>query len=109
MSAVMILEWPGFTREQYDRVMSNLDFDTKPPTGGILHVAGFANGNLRVIDVWDSQQAFERFQQERLKPAVQQAGISGQPKVELFPLHNVYAPNIEKLRQIATSALPHSV
>jgi heme-degrading monooxygenase HmoA len=89
--------------------MSNLGLDAKPPVGGIFHVAGFAGGSLRVLDIWDSQQAFEKFQQDRLTAAVQKAGISSQPKVQFFPVHNLYAPNIETIRKSGASSMPLTV
>ena len=106
MATAMLMEWPGLTQEQYDRVMSNLGLDKNPPAGGIFHVAGFTGGSLRVLDVWDSQQAFERFQNDRLTAAVQKAGITTQPKVQFFPVHNLYAPNIEVIKTAGASSLP---
>jgi hypothetical protein len=102
----MLMEWPGFTQEQYNRVMSNLGLDTNPPAGAIFHVAGFTGGAVRVLDIWDSQQSFERFQQERLAPSVQKAGVTGQPTVQFFPVHNLYTPNIEAIRKAGASSLP---
>src|SRR5438128_1722713 len=104
----MMMEWPGVTEEQYKRVMGALELDAKPPAGGIFHVAGFSGGSLRVLDIWESQQAFERFQQDRLAAAVQKAGVTGQPKVQFFPVHNIFAPQMETLRKAGASSLPHA-
>jgi hypothetical protein len=109
MATVMLMEWPGVSPDQYSRVMSNLGLDTNPPTGAMFHVAGFTGGSLRVLDIWDSQQAFERFQRDRLTQAVQKAGITGQPKVQYFPVHNIYTPNIEAIRKAGVSSLPAAV
>src|SRR5919204_6543630 len=109
MATVMLMEWPGVSPDQYNRVMSNLGLDTNPPTGAMFHVAGFTGGSLRVLDIWDSQQAFERFQRDRLTQAVQKAGITGQPKVQYFPVHNIYTPNIEAIRKAGVSSLPAAV
>ncbi|PYR06153.1 MAG: hypothetical protein DMF99_26720, partial [Acidobacteria bacterium] len=95
----MLMEWPGVTPEQYNRVMSNLGLDKNPPAGAVFHVAGFTGGSARIVDIWDSQQAFERFQKDRLTAAVQKAGITGQPKVQFYPVHNLFAPNIEEIRK----------
>src|SRR5262249_46260673 len=99
MPTVMLMEWPGVTKEQYANVLSTLGLHAKPPAGGMFHVAGFAGGTLRVLDIWESQQAFERFQQERLMGAVQKAGIKGQPNVQFFPAHNIYVSNMEAIRK----------
>ena len=109
MATVMLMEWPDVKQEQYNRVMSNLGLDKNPPAGAIFHVAGFTAGGLRVLDIWDSQQAFERFQKDRLTAAVQKAGITGEPKVQFFPVHNLYTPNIETIRKAGASSLPSAV
>jgi hypothetical protein len=44
----------------------------------IVHVAGEApNGDTRIIDVWESKEAYERFRSERLLPAIERA--TGEP------------------------------
>lgn len=56
-----------------------------PVDGVLAHLAGPADGGWRVVDVWESAEAFERFG-EQLVPAMQAAGIEpGAPTV--FPLH----------------------
>ena len=106
MPTVMMIEWPGVTKEQYNSVMGTLGLDAKPPAGGMFHVAGFTGSSLRVLDIWDSQQAFELFQQERLMSAVQKAGIKGQPNVQYFPVHNIYVSNQEAIRKAGASSMP---
>ena len=106
MATVMLMEWPGLAPEQYEQVMKNLDLDANPPEGGMLHVSGFEAGSLRVLDVWESEQAWDRFLNERIMPAVQQAGIETQPQVRLYPVHNVYLPGLDKVRDAGSSALP---
>ena len=106
MSTVMLMEWAGVTQDQYNQVMRTLDLDKNPPAGGIFHVAGFTAGTLHVLDVWESQQAFERFQKDRLVAAVQKAGITSQPKVLFYPAHNIYVPNLEVIRKAGSTALP---
>jgi len=106
MSTVISMEWPGITQDQYNQVMRTLDLDKNPPSGGIFHVAGFTAGTLHVLDIWESQQGFEKFQKERLIPTVQKAGINTQPKVQFYPAHNIYAPNLEAIRKVGATALP---
>src|SRR5689334_25272643 len=82
------------------------DMDKNPPSGGIFHVAGFTAGTLRVLDIWESQQAFEKFQKDRLTAAVQKAGITSQPKVQFYPAHNIFVPNLEAIRKAGSSSMP---
>lgn len=106
MSIVMSMEWAGITQDQYNQVMRNLDLDKNPPAGAIFHVAGFTSGTLRVLDIWESQQAFERFQKDRLPAAVQKAGITSQPKVQFYPVHNIYVANLDVVRKAGSTSLP---
>jgi hypothetical protein len=106
MSIVMSMEWSGLTQDQYNQIMRALDLDSNPASGAILHVAGFTAGTLHVLDIWESQQAFETFQKDRLMAAVQKAGISSQPKVQFYPVHNIYAPNIDVIRKAGSTSQP---
>ena len=106
MSTMLLMEWTGVTPNQYNQVLRALDLDKNPPNGGILHVAGFEGGTLRVLDIWDSQQSFERFQKDRMTAAVQKAGITSQPQVQFCPVHNIYVPNLESIRKNGSSSLP---
>ena len=106
MSTVMLMEWAGVTQDQYNQVMRSLDLDKTPPQGGIFHVAGFTGGTLRVLDIWESQQTFERFQRERLEQSVKKAGITSQPRVQFFPVHNIFVPNMELIRKTGSTSIP---
>ena len=39
------------------------------PAGLVVHIAGPTDEGVRVINVWESEQAWRRFQSERLEPA----------------------------------------
>jgi hypothetical protein len=68
----------------------NWEGDT--PEGAIFHVSWF-EGGLRVVDVWESQEDFERFATERLMPKLQELGIgSGEPDVQFHAAHTYFAP-----------------
>ena len=54
------------------------------PEGQISHVAGPTDGGFRVIDVWESREAFECFEREVLAPL----GFAGAPATE-FAVHKV--------------------
>jgi hypothetical protein len=43
-------------------------YDPAPP-GLVVHVAGPTDEGVRVISVWESEQSWRRFQNERLEPA----------------------------------------
>ena len=106
MATVMSMRWEGVTPEQYAAIMDELGLDENPADGAIFHVAGFEDGAIRVIDVWDSQAQFEQFMGERLQSAVQAAGVEGQPDVVYYDVHNVYAPRGGELVEQGSSSKP---
>src|SRR4051812_19714267 len=61
MAIGILIEIPGGTQRHYDLVMEKLQLEGKPAPGGIFHVAGPMEGGWRVVDVWESQAAFEQF------------------------------------------------
>ena len=43
---------------------------------------------VRIFEEWESQEAFEKFSQETLAPAMQRAGYTQHPDVKVWPVHN---------------------
>ncbi len=89
MAVMMIIEVPGGTTEQYDRAneIMGIHGDQDAPEGLISHVAGTTDDGLLVVDLWESEQALNRFVEERLGAALQQSGMpAAQPRV--LPVHN---------------------
>ena len=74
MAVWFSLELP-MTEQQSDTVIRELGLMDKPAPGQICHVEGMADGNIRVVDVWESEEAFGQFMQQRLGPAFQRAGV----------------------------------
>jgi hypothetical protein len=77
----------------YDGVRERLNVDADPPAGLIAHTAGFTGtGVFRIFDVWESEEGWERFRDERLAPAIQPVMDSGgaPPSAEYtYELHDV--------------------
>jgi hypothetical protein len=86
--------------------MRELNLDASPPAGGLFHLAGPVPGGWRVVDVWESEEAFRHFSEQRIKAAVQKVGITTQPRVDFFPVHNLYVPGISTIRALGASSLP---
>jgi hypothetical protein len=73
--------------DKYDETIRRLEEEGDfPPDGLELHVAFMVDGQLRVSEVWDSQEKFETFG-ERLMPVLADVGIEpGEPTV--LEVHN---------------------
>jgi hypothetical protein len=87
----VVAVFQGVTREQYEESVrkltgkSRLDSPADWPVEGLLaHIAGQGEGGFRVVDVWESEEAFRRFG-ETLMPILQEIGAEGQP--EIYPAH----------------------
>ena len=93
VAIIMSMRWKGVTPAQYDQIRKLTNQDADPPAGCRYHAAGFDNDGIRVSDVWDSPEQFQHFVESRLMAATQQAGVGGQPEVEIIPLHAKMAPN----------------
>ena len=101
MATIMLMHWREATPEQYDTAREKVGWDRDVPRGARLHVSGFADDGLHVSDVWESEQAFNEFMQQRLQPAIAEIGIEGQPEVKFFPLHGVFAPALGHEEQVS--------
>jgi hypothetical protein len=43
---------------------------------------------IRVTDVWESREQFEKFAEEEIGPRTQEAGIPAPPQVSFHDVHN---------------------
>jgi hypothetical protein len=89
MSIVVRFTPANLTAELYDMVSSQIQESLEwLPEGLELHVAFGDAGNLRVSEIWDSEEQFRAFG-EHLMPVLQENGVefSGQP--EISPVHNL--------------------
>ncbi len=88
----------GIGLDAYDAIGAELGSEDLPP-GAILHAAGLYEGKLRVIEVWESEEAYRRFRDERLVPTIQKVAgpdaVSSDwppPGLEAMEVHNTIKP-----------------
>jgi hypothetical protein len=96
MRVVMMMRWDGVTPEEYDQVRGAVGWESDVPRGAVLHLACFDRSGMSVTDVWESAEDFQAFVDQRLMPKVKEAGISGEPEVQVTPLHALFAPAFER-------------
>jgi hypothetical protein len=90
----MELEFDGFTTDQYDAVDQALDPKGNPPDGLIAHSARMDGDTLRILDIWESPEAFGAFAESRLGPTMGETlGDDAPPPPEprFTELHNAYS------------------
>ena len=84
----VVAVFQGLTQDRYEqsvrgvtggkgRVESPSDW---PVDGLLAHISGQGESGFRVVDVWESEEAFARFG-ETLMPILQDLGIHGEPEV----------------------------
>ena len=76
MAVAFLLEIPGFTPEQSAAVLQALGLDKNPAAGQVMHLEGPMDGGMRVVDVWESEEAFQAFVRDRLAAAFEKAGTT---------------------------------
>ena len=106
MAVAMFMHWPGVTADQYDSVMARLDLDSNPAAGEVIHLAALTDGGLEVCEVWQTEQAFHGFLQQRFLPVANELEIEGEPEIQLVALHNLYAADPDMIDRIGAVSLP---
>jgi hypothetical protein len=88
----VVAVFEGVTQEQYEETVrritggnSRMESPGDWPVEGLLaHITGQGPNGFRVVDVWESEDAFRRFG-ETLVPILQEIGVEEQP--EVYPAH----------------------
>ncbi|MBM2809253.1 MAG: hypothetical protein HW416_12 [Chloroflexi bacterium] len=90
MAVAVQLDFKGATLEQYDQVVQKMGFHPGGPgaPGGMFHWVTKTADGIRVTDVWNSRERFEKFSQEKIAPITQEVGFSAPPVVQFFEVHN---------------------
>jgi hypothetical protein len=67
--------------DDYERIAEAIG-DEKPE-GMVIHLAAPRDGGVTMLDVWESREAYERFRESRLMPAV--ASVVGEQRMAAGP------------------------
>jgi hypothetical protein len=78
------------TLAQYDQVLELMGFEKggKGAPGGLFHWAEQTEDGVRIVDVWESDEHFEKFGAEKLGPITAQVGITDPPEITRHDVHN---------------------
>ena len=91
MAVVIVNEMEGGGQEIYDQVNPKVMEGGNLPEGCQLHIAGPVENGWRVITVWDSEEQFQQFRDEKLIPALREAGGEARiaPQISAQPVYNL--------------------
>jgi hypothetical protein len=87
------LDFHGATLEQYDEITERIGLLPGGPAvpQEIFHWVAKTDDGFHVVDVWESREAFEEFEQVNLSPMYREVGIPRAPEIQFFEVHNYLA------------------
>ena len=97
MSIVVRYNPAGLTKETYDGASEGVQEGQWPPEGLQMHVCFGEDGDLKVSELWDSEEQWRAFT-EVLFPRLQEAGVQMGAEPQVFEVHAL------EIREGATSA-----
>ena len=106
MAVSVVTRYPGLDAATYDQVIASLELDVNPPAGAILHVAGEGEDEFVISEIWQTEQTFRAYLDYRFQPALRVHGVHTTPAVEVAPLRNVYAPELDTIERMGAVSLP---
>jgi len=89
MATARIIE-TGISPAEYDQMRGVMGITSAPPPGGAFHVAAIGgDGNIRIVEVWDSREQAEAWG-DKVAAARAEAGLGGNPpSIEYLEVHSI--------------------
>ena len=93
MSIVVRFNPVNVTRQKYNEVVRRLEQAGQwpDPPGLELHVLFGSEEDLRLSEIWDSQESLQAFG-EKVFPIMEEIGIELAGEPEIFEVHNLVKP-----------------
>jgi hypothetical protein len=84
------LDFKGGTLDDYDKVLEAIGFEPqgRGAAGGLFHWVMETGDGIRVTDVWQDKETFDRFAEEHIGPSMQKAGVDLRPEITFYEVHN---------------------
>lgn len=94
MTVAVQMDFEGATIEQYDQICGKMGLAPKGPgpAGAISHFVTKTESGIRVVDVWATQEQFEKFAQDQIGPYSADVGLPNPPVLQFFEVHNYFTP-----------------
>ena len=94
MAVAIQMDFEGATLEQYDEICTLMGLTPKGPgpAGAISHFVTKTDSGIRVVDVWESSEQFDKFAQDQIGPYSDKVGLPNPPVVQVFEVHNYLTP-----------------
>ena len=94
MAVAIEMDFKGATIDQYDQVIDNMGLTGgSTPPGAISHWVAKTDDGIRVVDVWETKDVFDRFAADQIGPYTREAGMSEEPEIRVYDVHNHLTPS----------------
>ena len=90
MAVAVEMNFRKATLEQYDQVLQKMGLTPAgaTPPEAISHWVAETDDGIRVVDVWETREAYDRFAQEQVGPYSAEVGITEPPEIRFYEVHN---------------------
>jgi hypothetical protein len=90
MAVAVDMRFREASLDQYDQILQKMGLRQggEMPPGGISHWVAKTDDGLHIVDVWESREAFEKFAAEQIGPYSQEVGITQEPEISFYDVHN---------------------
>ncbi len=90
MPIAVEMSFHGATLDQYDQIIRKMGLvqGGPMPDGGMSHWVAAMDGGIRVVDIWETREQFDRFAQEQIGPYTREVGIEDPPELTFYDVHN---------------------
>jgi hypothetical protein len=93
MAVAMVMDFEGATLDQYDQVIEKMGLSPRGAgaPGSLSHWVTQTDRGIRVTDVWETREQFERFAAEQIGPFTAEVGITDPPAITFHEVHNYFS------------------
>jgi hypothetical protein len=90
MAVAVEMNFPGATIEQYDEILGKMGLTPggSTPPGAISHWVAKTDDGMRVVDVWETREAYDHYAAEKIGPYSVEAGITEPPETRFYDVHS---------------------
>jgi hypothetical protein len=99
MAILAIFKSNNITKQMYEELRKEVEWEHQHPDGVALHAAAFNNsGNFCLAAIWESEEHLNNFINNRLLPVMKKINMTT-PESEIFQINDVSAfPTIDKYK-----------
>jgi hypothetical protein len=90
MALGVVIDCKGATLDQYDAALEKMGRMPRGhgAPGSLFHWVTATEDGIRVIDVWETREEFEKFAEEQIGPITIEVGFPAPPTITFYDVHN---------------------